>query len=245
MNKEIPLIESYITQKLASYKKFMLIEKMPEYQLKIDETKVYASHNYNVYTDKHTLTVGPNIRKMEYILFHEFTHIYDVMTFSAKNPNVYAANRGYTEYHAAQIELLKLLNAKNIEDKVSFSLTQSIETIFGNTTVLEYILRCRKGVIESILAENFPDSLNNLLTVVGMIFNHLGRISICRLYASDYDHFKEELEELDFAISFLGNDFFKIISLAKGILNYKEIADFGILFYPMAYELTKKYEKQF
>lgn len=54
---------------------------------------------------------------------------------------------------------------------------------------------------------------------------------------------KKELEELDFAISFLGKDFFKIISIAKGFLNNKEIADFGILFYPMAYALIKRDEK--
>lgn len=247
MSKEIPLNKNYINQKLKSYKKFMLIEKMPTFQIVIDEVKINASHNYNVHTDKHSLIVGPNIgnKNMEYILFHEFTHMYDVMTFSAKNPSVYFANRGFTEYHASQIELLKLLGARNITDNVSFSLTQPIETIIGNTTVLEYILRLRDSAKEGISEKNFPVSLATLSNALGMIFNHLGRISICRLYANDYDLFKERLEELDFAISFLGKDFFKIISIAKGFLNNKEIADFGMLFYPIAYELIKKYEKQF
>ncbi|WP_346234736.1 hypothetical protein MKY04_16225 [Lysinibacillus telephonicus] len=244
MNNRIPIIESYINQKLTSYKKFMLIEKMPTFQLVIDETKITASHNYNVQTDKHSLIVGPNIinKNMEYILFHEFTHMYDVITFSAKNPDVYFANRGYTEYHASQIELLKLLGARDVNDNVTFSLTQPIETIFGNTTLLEYILKLRDTVREEICEINFPGSIASLSSALGMIFNHLGRISICRLYASDYDLFKKELEELDFAISFLGENFLKIISIAKGFLNNKEIADFAILFYPIAYELIKKYD---
>lgn len=247
MNKKIPLIKSYINQKLTSYKKFMLTEKMPTFEIVIDEAKNNASHYYNVQTDKHTLIVGSNIlnKSMEYILFHEFTHMYDVITFSAKKPDVYFANRGYTEYHASQIELLKLLGAKDINDNVTFSLTQPIETIFGNITVLEYILRLRDTVAEEICEINFPDSVATLSNALGMIFNHLGRISICRLYASDYELFKKELEELDFAISFLGKDSSKIISIAKGFLNNRGIADFGILFYPITYELVKKYEKNF
>lgn len=156
MNKEIPLIKSYINQKLTLYKKFMLIEEMPTFQIEIDEAKINASHNYLVQTDKHSLIVGPNIinKNMEYILFHEFTHMYNVITFSAKNPSVYFANRGFTEYHASQIELLKLLGARDVTDNVSFSLTQSIETIIGNTTVLEYILRLRDTAKEGISEKN-------------------------------------------------------------------------------------------
>ncbi|EKU41963.1 hypothetical protein C518_2916 [Lysinibacillus fusiformis ZB2] len=247
MNKNNPLIKSYIIQKLTSYKKFMLIEKMPTFEIVIVEAKNNASHNYDVQNDKHTLIVGSNIlnKSMEYILFHEFTHMYDVITFSAKNPNVYFANRGYTEYHAAQIELLKLLGARNVNDNVTFSLTQPIETIFGKTTVLEYILRLRDTVAEEICDKNFPDSVATLSTALGMMFNHLGRISICRLYASDYELFKNELEDFDFAISFLGEDFTKIISIAKGFLKNKEIVNFGTLFFPIAFELFKKYEKNF
>ncbi|MGE7926406.1 hypothetical protein [Lysinibacillus xylanilyticus] len=194
MNKETLLIQSYITEKLISYKKFMLIEKMPIPEINIDRFKTNAAHNYNVELDEHKLIVGPNIinRNMEYILFHEFTHMYDVITFSAKKTDVYAANRGFTEYHASQIELLKLLDARTVNDEIQFSLTQSIETILGDITVFEYILSLRNSAREGIREESFPDSKENLLTALGMIFNHLGRISICRLYANDYDLFKDE-----------------------------------------------------
>ncbi|WP_405026854.1 hypothetical protein [Lysinibacillus boronitolerans] len=229
-----------------SYKEFMFIDKMPTFQIRIEENKNNASHNYNVGADKHLLIVGPNIinKNMEYILFHEFTHMFDVMTISAKNPSVYFANRGFTEYHASQIELLKLLGSKNKSDNLSFSLTQTVETAIGITTVLEYISKLRDTVKWEIKEEGFPDNLATLSTALGMIFNHLGRISICQLYANDYDLFKEELEDLDFAVNFLGKDFSKIVSLAKGFLNNQGIANFGILFYPIAYELVKKHEKQ-
>ncbi|MBX8943460.1 hypothetical protein [Lysinibacillus sp. K60] len=244
MNKKNLLIKSYITQKLASYKNFMLTEKTPEFQLIIDEAKVFASHNYDVKNDRHSLLVGPDIVNMEAILFHEFTHMYDVIRFSTKDSISYAQNRGYTEYHAAQIELLKLLNAKNIEDKLTFSLQQSIKTPFGEITVLDYILKCVEEVRELILKEIYPDNLYELSNTLGIIFNYLGRISICQLYADDYDHFKEKLEELDFALSFLGENSSIIISMTKGFLSDKEVKDLGEIYFPMVIELINKYKIQ-
>ncbi|MGD6816327.1 hypothetical protein ACQCVE_04520 [Metabacillus sp. 113a] len=242
MNKSNLLIKSFITQKLETYKDFMLIDKMPEFQLKIDDTKVFASHNYDVKNDRHLLIVGPNITKMEGILFHEFTHIYDVMKISAKDANSYAKNRGFTEYHAAQIELLKLLNAKNIENKLTFSLEQFIRTPFGDITVLDYILKCVEEVRESLLKGIYPDSIKNLSNILGIIFNHLGRISICQLYAYDYEHYKEKLEELDFALAFFGGNSLKIVSITKGCLSDRDIKDLGELYFQMIIELMEKYK---
>lgn len=249
----MPRVKLFLNQKLTSYKKFMGIEKMPNYEIGINEQKqngilVLASHNYNVNTDKHILKVSQDIYKkknMEYILFHEFTHIYDVISYSARNPELYFANRGYTEYHASQIELLKLLGVDSINDNLSFSLKKSIETVFGNTTVLEYTINCRNGARQLISEVNFPDSLNSLLSVLGMIFNYLGRVSICRLYASDFELYRDELEDMDFEISYLGNYFQIITSIAKGFLDEMGIVKFGDLFSPMAKELYQKFVKNF
>ena len=223
----------------------MLFEKMPAYEIVIEENRITPSHYYNVNTDKHVLRVGTNIinKNMEYILFHEFTHMYDVITFSAKEPKVYFANRGFTEYHASQIELLKLLGAKTVNDKISFSLAQPIETIFGKTTVLDYMLKLRDSAREGITKKHYSDSLESLSRLLGMIFNHLGRVSICRLYANDYEAYKEKLEDFELEISFLEEKFSKIISIARGILNYKEIVDFAMEFRPMAEELVRKHVK--
>lgn len=244
MNKKI-LIKSYINQKMTSYKKFMLIEKMPMFEIMIEENIKTPSHNYDVKIDKHVLKVETNImnRNMEYILFHEFTHMYDVINFSAKNPYLYFANRGFTEYHASQIELLKLLDAKTVNDKISFSLAQPIETILGETTILNYMLELRDSAREGITEKYYVDNLKSFSNVLGMIFNHLGRVSICRLYANDYEAYKEELENFELELSFLGEEFSKIVSIARGILDDREIEEFARKYYPMAEGLIRKHIK--
>ncbi|MGE7912187.1 hypothetical protein [Lysinibacillus xylanilyticus] len=102
---------------------------------------------------------------------------------------LYFVNRGFTEYHAGQIEFLKLLEANSIEEKISFSLTKFITTVIGDTTVLEYVLSGRHGTRQLVSEIDFPYNLNSFSSGIGMIFNHLGRVSICRLYASDYEIF--------------------------------------------------------
>lgn len=254
MNKEALRAKTYINQKVNSYKKFMCTEKMPPFELIINENEliqenftVFASHNYSVKNDKHRLTVNKDIYegKKEYILFHELTHMYDVVNYSAKNNQLYFNNRGYTEYHAGQVEFLKLLDANTVDEKISFSLSKSITTVIGVTTILEYVLSCRNGAKQLISQVDFPNNLNSFSTGIGMIFNHLGRVSICQLYANDYENFKGELEDLNFEKSFLGAEFEDIIKIANGLLDKENIEVFGDLFSQMVIKLYKKYENNF
>ncbi|MBO0587623.1 hypothetical protein [Sporosarcina sp. E16_8] len=254
MNREKLLVESYLTQSLTSYKKFMDIEKMPSYELILIEDEsnqtnfnVIASHNYDVVSDKHTLKVSKDIVKgnQDYIIFHEFTHMYDVITYSAKDLRLYAANRGFTEYHAAQIELLKLLGVDSIDDKISFSLTQPIETFTGNTTVLEYVLECRNGTRQHISNENFADNIYPLNNVLGMIFNHLGRVSICQLYANDFELYRDELKNMECETAFLGNDFLEMTSLANGFLDETTVRILGELYIPFMFDLIEIHKIKF
>ena len=46
------------------------------------------------------------IRDRRYIVFHEFTHILDTEMYAKQDSWKYMALSGYTEYHAAQVELM-------------------------------------------------------------------------------------------------------------------------------------------
>lgn len=250
---ESQLVNMYVARNLESYKKFMGIEKMPDFsifpmEIRLEEAEqesygVPASHFYDVDTDTHMLKVWKDIYKnilhADYILFHEFTHMYDTFTYS-KDKMLYAANRGFTEYHAAQVELLKLLGVESIEDKVSFSLTQKIETISGRETLLEYITNSHMAVIELISKSNFPDNIASLSTGLGMIFNHLGRISICRMYANDYDKYMDEIENMAVEESYIGDKFSEVKSIMKGFLSETDIRNIGKIYFSIIMELIQK-----
>ena len=63
-----------------------------------------------------------------------------------------------------------------------------------------------------------------MITTIGMIFNHLGRVSICKMYASDFEQYADELEDYSVEESLFGSDAWKLISaLMKGFMNDQAI----------------------
>lgn len=250
---ETHLVNRFVAYNLELYKRFMGIDEMPDFnivpmEIKLEEAKqkgygVPASHFYDVDTGKHILKVWKDIYKSilhaDYILFHEFTHMYDTFTYS-KNKILYAANRGFTEYHAAQVEMLKLLEAESIEDKISFSLTDQVELISGRETLFEYITNSQVAIIELISNPDFSDSIASLSTGLGMIFNHFGRISICKMYATDYEKYKDEFENMRVDDFFAGDKFSEVKPIMKGFLSDKDIWKIGEIYFSTIIELTQK-----
>lgn len=250
---EKKLVIKYVGTNLESYKQFMGIMKLPNIDIKPIDIKlvegvrkgysVPASHNYDVGKNKHILNVWKDIYKSilhtDYILFHEFTHIYDTVMYSEKDNILYASNRGFTEYHAAQVELLKLLGAESIDEKISFSLTQSIETISGHITVLEYITKAHAGIIGLISKTDFPESIQSLSAGLGMIFNHLGRMAICEMYANDYEKYKSKIGNMTIEESYIGDEFSEIKPLMKGFLNKDDILNIGKIYLSIIMKLAK------
>lgn len=251
---ERQLVNMYVINNLESYKNFMGINEIPEFDIVLFEISleeagqkgygVLASHSYNVNTDKHTLKVWKDIYKStlyaDYILFHEFTHMYDTVNYSAKDKILYASNRGFTEYHAAQVELLKLLGGESIENIQSFSLTEQIETIAGQETVFSYITNSHAAVTEFISRSNFLDSIESLSTGFGLFFNHLGRMSICRMYASDYDQYIHEVEKINFEDPYIEDKFSEIKPMMKGFLSEADIMNIGRIYFSVIIEIAKK-----
>ncbi|ODP30357.1 hypothetical protein PTI45_00224 [Paenibacillus nuruki] len=152
-----------------------------------------------------------------------------------------AKNRAFTEYHASQIEMLKLLEIEFILDKPSFSVSNTIvSTILGDKTVFRYIKEELEGIRNLISNEKFPKDIKELSTALGMIFNSLGRISICRMYASDYAIYKKELENMEFIKSYFGGNFTKIINDMVGFLDKETQIKIGNLNYLVLEEQIKK-----
>ena len=122
----------------------------------------------------------------EYLIFHELTHIWDAEVFSQRDKLKHMSNKGYTEYHAAQIDFMKLLKAKNIAEPFAFSMKQTVETFSGTKTAKEFVDMPRNLATELINRTDFPASIETFATTMGAIFNYYGRQSICKMYATDY-----------------------------------------------------------
>lgn len=138
------------------------------------------------------------------MLFHEFTHILDSEQYVNGDKKRNVGFKGYLEYHAAQIDFLRLLNVKSINQEFSFSVEQEIETVDGKQKAIVYVRKTHELARKLISKKEFPSDHEMLSTAIGIVFNYWGRRSICKMYAVDY---REEIDN-SVIINFFGQEGF-------------------------------------
>lgn len=249
-------LSAYINKCINKYTNFMAIECMPEFDIctfKLSLESVnregcgaLAEHFYDVNTNKHTLKIWEGVDNdrlnLQSILFHEFTHLLDTDKYSNGDKNKNARIKGYTEYHAAQVELLNILGVDNIRNSISFSMKDKLDTIWGRKTVLDYVLNSYETVVTMISREDFPRDIYILLTTMGMLFNYWGRLSICKMYSEDYAIYKNTFKDDDVIKNFLGIEVYDYFDkLCNRILKEDEIEYFNEVYHTLIFYMVDKY----
>lgn len=178
------------------YKVFMGIENFPKYNLQTKSVSLttagaqgfdaVASAFYQPLTGQHTLVVSTNLILSKYVMFHEFTHIYDSELYVNGDKVRYLGLSGYTEYHASQVELAHLLGAKTIDSIPTFSMNTIISTFAKETSVLQYVQDKYQHAIDLFSRADFPANIDTLKSAFGVLYNYWGLRSICEMYASDF-----------------------------------------------------------
>lgn len=190
-------ISKQIDLYVNDYKDFMKILHFPKYTLRTHTVsistadsqgfEVAASTSYQPLTGEHALSVSTNLLLSKYLMFHEFTHMYDSEVFVHGDKKRYGGLSGYTEYHASQIELLLLLNAKTVDSPISFSMNTVISTFSGEKSVKQYVNDKYQHAIDLFGRKDFPANLNTLKSALGVLYNYWGLRSICEMYATDFE----------------------------------------------------------
>lgn len=231
------------------FKNFMGITKFPMYKLQTKKVslnlaerqgyEVLASASYQPETNSHTLVVTTNLPLSKHLLFHEFTHMFDVEMYVNGNKIRYAGISGFTEYHASQIELMQLLGAKYITDTVSFSMNTIIDTLTGKKSVSQYLSEKQQHAIQLFSRNSFPDDLSTLKTAIGLLYNYWGIRSVCEMYSTNYTETINNDAFLSFIPSF---DFSAANRLMHGWLNGKSIESSITLYFNILFPLIKNFK---
>lgn len=178
--------------------KFMNVSCLPNYTItpinitpENADSKGYAAPanvKYDFNTNTHHMSIWTILPTLtaDYIMFHEFTHMIDTERFCKSNKIKYIANKGYTEYHASQVALMKMLGAKTIDCTLSFTMEQPVETYSGCISVAELLNTPLNTISEIIKRNDFPADIDTLSTVIGLAFNYYGYRSICQMFAQNY-----------------------------------------------------------
>lgn len=236
------LLNSFISKCVRQYTNFMGIDKMPSFDIvpisiSLDEAKnkgygSFASHYYDINTGAHRLEVWKDFHNFQvdadYLLFHEFTHIVDTEIYSDRDKKKNVAIKGYTEYHAAQIDFLRILGSKSVKDITSFSLEQEVETLSRRESALEYVLEAHNTAAILLARPGFPADIETLATTIGLLFNYLGRLSICKMYAVDYRTYIDKFSDTTLEQLFFGKDVYQVIDVfLRGWLSEPHIKILG------------------
>lgn len=223
--KEKMALNFYITRIRKEYSEFTGISQLPKMNIVPIEISLnnanqrgygsFAEVTYDPHKDEYQLRAWKDIYKpqlhADYLLFHEFTHVADIEKYAKADKVKYASIKGYIEYHAAQIELMKQLGAVRYDEELSFSMEDVIKGIADDMPVID-VLRVGKASAEGVInRDDFPIDVEALVVTIGMVFNHLGRISICQRYAADYVNYRDELEDFSIEERLFGTDSWKII----------------------------------
>lgn len=128
----------YVRKCEIDFLKFMNVSCLPNYTIAtINITQeqadsqgyaVPANVKYDFNTNTHHMSIWTILPALsaDYILFHEFTHMVDTERFCKSNQIKYIANKVYTEYHASQVALMKMLGAKTIDSTLYFTMEQTV-----------------------------------------------------------------------------------------------------------------------
>ena len=244
-------ITDFVQSCIDDYKHFVDIESFPSFDVKRKEMTLEKSLKqgfdapaaafYDIPTGNHTLEIWSKLSLPQmnaaYLVFHEFTHIWDAEVYSQRDKLKHMSNKGYTEYHAAQIDFMKLLGAKSIAEPFSFSMKQSVETFGGTKTAKEFVDMPRNLANELISREDFPANIETLATTMGAIFNYYGRRSICKMYATDY------IDEADTSViaGFIGEDTVKALdAFMLGWLDTGKVSLLDALYRKMIVSLVRR-----
>ena len=243
-----------IEQVKSNYVAFMGDASLPcmeLYPMSTDEASkelAWAAVNYDPRCNKYELRVWdqlfhPNVgADCSYILFHEFTHAVDISRYGAKSQDRYNALRGYLEYHAAQVEMIKLLGRRRFSIGESFSVNDIVCTMERKMTVREY-LECGLDVVDDRLHRvECEPSIASLFYAVGTLYGHLERISVCEAAATDYDLCSSIMEERCAASELFGATVWRRIrSVFTGIMDEGQVLAGGNLYWGALVDLLQKY----
>lgn len=246
-------ITDYVRSCVDDYMRFVGIDDFPSFTLETKDMTLEkvmrqgfdapAATFYDYHTGGHRLEIWSVLylpqMNADYLVFHELTHIWDSELYSQKNNIKHMSNKGYTEYHASQIDFMKALGADNIKDPFSFSMDQQFETIGGIKTARDYADQPRKHAAELIRRKDFPADIATLSTTMGIIFNYYGKRSICKMYAEDYD----DNADMSAIVKLLGKEMVQLLDvLMLGWFDTEKVSLIDKIFGKRIIDITKEYK---
>lgn len=246
------LLLQYVNKRKNDYKHFMGVSSLPSFELISKHISLsdanasgwgaWAIHRFDFQSQSHSIEVWEDLWKPQlhgdYVIFHELTHLLDTENLVNGDKKKNAMVRGFLEYHASQIETIKILGYESIGENISFSMKQQVETVASIKSMQNFVDEPANTAKSLLRRSDFPKDLETLLTTAALIFNYYGRRSICLMYAQDY---REDVDIMEFS-EFIGTaQLAALDTFLKGWLNAAQIDVLGQFYFGMIGTKIKEY----
>ena len=245
-------ITNYVQSCVDDFQSFVGIDSFPDFKIITKEMSLEkatqqgfgapAAALYDSSKGLHSLEIWSKLylpqMNAKYLVFHELTHIWDAEVYSQKDKTKHISNKGYTEFHAAQIDFMQVLGAKNILTPFSFDMNQKVETFSGTKTAREYLDEARLLATSLIQRTDFPANIETLSVTLGVIFNYYGRRSICKMYANDYN---DDTDMSVISCLIMEQTVSALNNFMLGWMEPERIALVDQLYYRMAISIAQQY----
>lgn len=238
-------INTYIDE----YKSFMGIDQFPEYTLKTHEARISTADSqgyeiaaatyYQPETNQHALLVSTNLILSRDLMFHEFTHMIDSELYVNGDKIRYAGLSGYTEYHAAQVELLSLLGVEKENAALTFPMDTVVSTFSGDKCVSQYVQAKYQHAVDLFSRADFPADVAALKSALGVLYNYWGLRSICEMHSPDF----KEINKNEAFLKYIPTvQFSTLNNLMRGWLDKAQV-DLSIsLYLSIIFSIIKSYK---
>jgi len=171
----------------TDYKKFMGLDSFPDFDVKYFTPDLAGDYTYgaraefDMVTKAHMLLLPDKFDVSRFLLFHELTHILDMETLATGEKNHDFCLTGYMEYHASQVELMVMMGAESVKDKIAFSMQDYVEQ---SDWTVECYLKNKLDTAQRLIAERNQQTRKDGLDA---FFNFLGLKSVCGMFATDFE----------------------------------------------------------
>lgn len=236
-------IEQKVYECEYEYCMFMGISSLPEYRIEPyhfvpQKTIAKAQARYDFCANQYVLRVCEDFELSRNTLFHEFTHILDNEEVGGTDIGNYLFSIGYTEYHAAQIALLELLGCRSSKDE-NFRFSMKVQCA-DYPSVSDYILDRRQRYLNDMKSIIIPNDMGLIKDELGILFNYLGFVSVCKMYGTDYD----EIADDELFSFFSMRDGMSIKNLMVGWLDNEKVKESMSLFKRILLPLISEKDKR-
>lgn len=207
-------IEGIVLTTYNKYKKFVDYNNLPKFKIEYVKDVPYKME---VVCSESPIPLNIDASKFNdcdfdffKTLYHEFTHIYDYEILFKRNKDREFFLSLYSEFHAAQIELLYLLKEKSLYQCKYSTIHNKIATSDKAFNILKFLLNEKKNTAcecrDKFLSNSNPYTLHYFLNTTA---NYAGLISMLPKNMSNlYEliFLKDEMEEFPKIIEVFSND---------------------------------------